>query len=177
MVSSYSCWKFGWYFFIAYFMGEISKFCTQTSHRVKADFHSEQYVARTTFSERFPLECVQTTTANEIRPAWLFIVKRKRPLKVDRATFYSEWKSAFSNLHWCAEKLKIWFKLCFDKTRVEKFNDFSTQNGGFKAWLYSVKNVFPLTWPPYRCLINLISQSSISNRVSELNIVFEKTLL
>ena len=58
---------------------------------LKADFHSVQNVARSTFSERFLLNYKQ------------------RSLKIDRATFCTEWKSALRAV--CHLNLKTHEKL------------------------------------------------------------------
>ena len=61
---------------------------------IKADFHSVQNVARSTFSERFLLN-YKHGQAEQISAAVDFThFKRKRSLKIDRATFCTEWKSA-----------------------------------------------------------------------------------
>jgi hypothetical protein len=56
-----------------------------------------QNVARSIFCDRFLLKFVQSTTANDICSASLFVFQKK-PItaqKVDRTTFCTEWKSAF----------------------------------------------------------------------------------
>ena len=59
------------------------------NYRFKADF---QNVARSTFSERFLSNYKQISLA----VVDFTHFKRKRSLKIDRATFCTEWKSAFS---------------------------------------------------------------------------------
>ena len=62
---------------------------------LKADFHSVQNVARSTFSERFLLNYKQSSGTNLIAVVDVTHFKRKRSLKIDRATFCTEWKSTF----------------------------------------------------------------------------------
>jgi hypothetical protein len=47
------------------------------SEPIKVDFHSVQNVARSIFCDRFLLKCVQSTTANEICSAWMFVFQEK----------------------------------------------------------------------------------------------------
>ena len=72
---------------------------------VKADFHSAHNVARSTFSERFLLN--YNSQAEQISLAVVDFThfKRKRSLKIDRATFCTEWKSAFTSCQ------QVWNKL------------------------------------------------------------------
>ena len=56
----------------------------------KADFHSVQNFMRSILIERFLLKCVNSNTANEFVPLDCLYLKRKRSLKVDRATFCTE---------------------------------------------------------------------------------------
>ena len=44
---------------------------------LKADFHSVLNVGRSIFIERFLLKCVKSTTANEIRSAYLLVFQKK----------------------------------------------------------------------------------------------------
>ena len=64
----------------------------------KADFHSMQNVARSTFSERFLLNYKQSSGTNSLPVVDFTHFKRKRSLKIDRATFCTEWKSAYSGI-------------------------------------------------------------------------------
>ena len=73
--------------------------CGVRSLSVKADFHSVQNVARSIFSERFLLNCVKSTTANEICSAWLFVIQKKALAK----------SRSRDILHWMEIRLKVCF--------------------------------------------------------------------
>ena len=61
---------------------------------ITGNFYSVQNVARSIFCDCILLKCAQSSSSNEICSTWLFIFKRKRSRKIDRTTFYTEWKSA-----------------------------------------------------------------------------------
>ena len=56
----------------------------------KADFHSVRNVVRSIFSGRFLLKCVNSTTANEICSAWLFVIQKKALAK-SRSHYILHW--------------------------------------------------------------------------------------
>ena len=62
---------------------------------LKLDFHSVLFVARSTFCDRFLLNCEPSTGTDPVEGSQF---KRKRSLKVDSATKSTEWKSALRRL-------------------------------------------------------------------------------
>ena len=56
---------------------------------LKADFHSAENIARSTFSAHFLLNCSNQIQISEH-------ISKESERKVDRATFSAEWKSAFT---------------------------------------------------------------------------------
>jgi hypothetical protein len=72
--------------------------CTKIYKRmrtIKADFHSVQNVARSTFCDHFLLKYKQSNATDQVD--WTYF-KRKWSQKVDLAIFCTEWKSAWTFL-------------------------------------------------------------------------------
>ena len=72
--------------------------CTKIYKRlrtIKADFHSMQNVARSTFCDHFLLKYKQSNATNQVD--WTHF-KRKWSQKYDLAIFCTEWKSAWTFL-------------------------------------------------------------------------------
>jgi hypothetical protein len=90
---------------------------------LKAYFHSVEKVARSTFCDHFLFKCVQSTSS--VAPHCLYF-KRKWSQKVDRATFSTEWKSAFIKKPLQKERTRplIWRRLfntrTYDNAKLEK---------------------------------------------------------
>jgi hypothetical protein len=68
---------------------------------IKADFHTVHNVERSTFCNRFLLKYKRQAEQISLAVVDYTHFKRKRSQKIDRAIFYTEWKSAYS-----ARKLK-----------------------------------------------------------------------
>jgi hypothetical protein len=96
---------------------------------LKTDFYSVQNVARSIFCDRFLLKCVQSTAANELCSAWLFVFQKKVIAK----------SRSRNILHWMEIRL-YWTLIIRDITKTDFNNCFILQYIAFLLITLSTNN-------------------------------------